>query len=97
MEKLKHLDGLLCNITARGTKYDCVSRSFAPKLSVPEDPVCGSGHCHVIPVMAEKLGKNDLIAYQASRRGGELYCHIEDGHIAMAGYAVLYSEADLKI
>lgn len=97
MEKLKHLDGLLCNITARGTKYDCVSRSFAPKLSVPEDPVCGSGHCHVIPVMAEKLGKNDLIAYQASRRGGELYCHIKDGHIAMAGYAVLYSEADLKI
>ena len=47
--------------------------------------------------MAEKLGKSDLVAYQASRRGGELYCHIEDGHIAMAGYAVLYSEADLKI
>lgn len=97
LEKMKKLDGLLCNITAKGTKYDTVSRSFAPKLNVTEDPVCGSGHCHVVPVMAEKLGKNDLVCYQASKRGGELYCHLENGRIAMAGYATLYSEADLKI
>ena len=70
MAKLKQLDGLLCNITAKGSKYDTVSRSFAPKLAVPEDPVCGSGHCHIIPVMAAKLGKTDLVAYQASKRGG---------------------------
>lgn len=70
MAKLKQLDGLLCNITAKGSKYDTVSRSFAPKLAVPEDPVCGSGHCHIIPVMAAKLDKTDLVAYQASKRGG---------------------------
>lgn len=97
LEKIKQLDGLLCHITAIGTKYDTVSRSFAPKLSVAEDPVCGSGHCHIIPVMASKLGKHDLISYQASKRGGELYCHLENGRIAMAGYAVLYAESTLKI
>ena len=43
MEKLKTLDGLLLQVTAKGREYDCVSRSFAPKLNVPEDPVCGSG------------------------------------------------------
>ena len=97
MAKIKQLDGLLCNITAKGSKYDTVSRSFAPKLAVPEDPVCGSGHCHIIPVMAAKLDKTDLVAYQASKRGGELYCHIEKGRIALAGYAALYAESDLKI
>lgn len=96
-EKIAALDGLLCHITALGKAYDCVSRSFAPKLKVPEDPVCGSGHCHIIPIMADKLGKQDLKAYQASQRGGELYCHLEQGRLAMAGYAALYSEADLKI
>lgn len=61
------------------------------------DLVCGSGHCHIIPVMAAKLDKTDLVAYQASKRGGELYCHIEKGRIALAGYAALYAESDLKI
>lgn len=49
MEKLKKLDGLLLQVTAPGKEYDCVSRSFAPKLNVAEDPVCGSGHCHIAP------------------------------------------------
>ncbi|MEE3380532.1 MAG: PhzF family phenazine biosynthesis protein [Succiniclasticum sp.] len=96
MEKVKQLDGLTCNITAPGREYDCVSRSFAPKLNVAEDPVCGSGHCHIIPVMAAKLGKNDLVAFQASKRTGVLYCHLENGRISMAGYAVLYSKAEIS-
>lgn len=53
-ERLKELDGLLLQLTAKGTTYDCVTRSFAPKLNVLEDPVCGSGHCHVIPLWANK-------------------------------------------
>ena len=48
-EKIKTLDGLLLHITAPGEGEDCISRSFAPKLNVLEDPVCGSGHCHIIP------------------------------------------------
>lgn len=97
LEKLKGLDGMLCHITAPGREYDCVSRSFAPKLSVPEDPVCGSGHCHIVPIMAEKLGKKDLLAYQASKRGGELQCRLEGDTVSLAGYAALYSIADLKV
>ncbi|MBR2828977.1 MAG: PhzF family phenazine biosynthesis protein [Solobacterium sp.] len=68
--KVAQLDGLLLHVSAPGKDYDCVSRSFAPKLSVAEDPVCGSGHCHIIPYWSERLGKQDRVAYQASRRGG---------------------------
>lgn len=97
MEKVKELDGLLLHVSAPGKDFDCVSRSFAPKLNVPEDPVCGSGHCHIIPYWEDKLGKNDLVAYQASRRGGTLYCRIEGDRIALAGKACLYSVADINV
>ena len=73
--------------------FDCVSRSFAPKLSVDEDPVFGSGHRHIAPCWMRRLGKDTVAAHQASRRGGTL---IGD-RIAMAGKAVLYSTAELFI
>ncbi len=63
---INELEGTCLHITAKGTDFDCVTRSFVPKCNVAEDPVCGRGHCHVIPLWAEKLGKNKLIAYQAS-------------------------------
>lgn len=97
MEKLKNLDGLLLQVTAKGGAYDCVTRSFAPKLGVAEDPVCGSGHCHVIPLWAEKLGKKELTAFQASKRSGVLYCSIEGDRITLAGKAALYSEAEIYL
>ncbi len=97
MEKLKTLDGLLLQVTAKGREYDCVSRSFAPKLNVPEDPVCGSGHCHIVPYWAKKEGKDDIIACQASRRGGILYCGIEADRVKLAGKAALYSETELFV
>ena len=96
-QKLKKLEGLLLHLTAKGEKYDCVTRSFAPKLNVSEDPVCGSGHCHVIPLWADKLNKNDLCAFQASRRTGILYCHREKDRVLMAGKAALYSIAELYL
>ena len=67
--KLLELDGLLVHTTARGRDYDCVSRSYAPKLRVPEDAVCGSGHCHIFPYWARVLGTDTVRGYQASRRG----------------------------
>lgn len=96
-EKLKKLDGLLLQLTAKGSAYDCVTRSFAPKLHVSEDPVCGSGHCHVIPLWAGRLGKHDLCAFQASRRSGILYCHMEKDRVLIAGKAALYSVAELYL
>lgn len=97
MTKLLQLDGLLVHVTARGAEADCVSRSFAPKLNVPEDPVCGSGHCHIVPYWLDKLGEENVEAYQASRRGGTLYCRREGGRIVMAGKAALFSEAEIHI
>ena len=97
LEKIKQIDGLLLHVTARGKDEDCVSRSFAPKLAVAEDPVCGSGHCHIIPYWADRLGKDELVAYQASRRGGTLYCRREDSKIFMAGKAALYSVDELFV
>ncbi len=94
---VRELDGLLLHITAPGAEYDCVTRSYAPKLGVAEDPVCGSGHCHVAPLWAERLGKSALKARQASRRGGTLLCTVEGGRCRLAGGAVLYSVAELNI
>lgn len=73
-EKVRGLEGLLLHVTAAGKNTDCVSRSFAPKCNVAEDPVCGSGHCHIVPYWTKTLGKDTVVAYQASRRGGTLYC-----------------------
>lgn len=102
MEALRDLDGLLLHITAPGPDndcdHDCISRSFAPKLGVAEDPVCGSGHCHIAPLWAEKTGKTVLSARQASARGGTLLCTVQaNGRVLLAGSAVLYSVAELAV
>lgn len=97
LDKVKMLDGLLLHVTAKGTDFDCVSRSFAPKLDVPEDPVCGSGHCHIIPFWAERMGKQNIVAYQASARGGTLYCEYQGDRVKMSGNAVLYSIAEINV
>ena len=97
LEKLKNIEGLLMHITARGGEFDCISRSFAPKLNVAEDHVCGSGHCHIVPYWAEKLNKNTITAYQASERGGILYCRKENGRIKISGKVSLYSIAELYV
>ena len=96
-EKVRALPGLLLHATAKGSDFDCVSRSFAPKCAVPEDPVCGSGHCHMIPYWASVLHKDELVAYQASARGGVLYCRVDGQRIRMAGKAALYAVSELYI
>ncbi len=97
LEKVKMLDGLLLHATSRGKNTDCVSRTFAPKCNVPEDAVCGSGHCHIVPFWAKRLLKNDIVAYQASERGGTLYCQMEGSRVKLSGKAALYSIAELYI
>ena len=108
-EKIKKLDGLLLHITALHSNYslnskiknttdkiDCISRSFAPKLNVYEDPVCGSGHCHIAPYWIKKLQKENLIAYQASKRSGTLYCSLaNNGRMKMSGKAALFAISEI--
>ena len=97
-EKLRGLKGALMQVTAPGSgEFDCVSRSFAPKMGVPEDPVCGSGHCHIIPYWAARTGKSEFVARQASPRGGTLYCRLEGDRVKLAGRAVLYAQSELMV
>ena len=97
LDKLKNLDGLTQAVTAAGKNFDCVSRVFAPKIKVPEDPVTGSTHCLIAPYWSKRLGKKKLIARQASARGGILYCEVEGERVKISGSAALFSIADLKI
>ena len=95
---LMKLPGRLQNSTARGGETDCVSRSFCPKVAVPEDPVCGSAHCQIGAYWARELGKPVIRAYQASRRGGYLTCEMkENGRIAISGEAVLVGVSELTV
>ena len=96
LAKIAELDGLLVHITAAGSgEVDCVSRSFAPKLGISEDPVCGSAHCHIVPYWSERLGRKDITAYQASERGGYLYCRNEGERVILSGKAALYSRSEI--
>ena len=94
---IKGLDGLLLHVTATGKEFDCVSRTFAPKMGVTEDAVCGSGHCHIVPLWAEKLNKQKVCAFQASPREGVLYCCMNGNRVYIAGNAALYSIAELYL
>ena len=95
-EMLMRMEGRLQNATASGSDVDCVSRSFAPKLAVPEDPVCGSAHCQIADFWSRTLGKKKIHAYQASRRGGHLYCEIfGNGRIRISGEASLVAISDI--
>lgn len=91
MKALEKLDRYAVIVTAPGEEADFVSRFFAPKVGVPEDPVTGSAHCTLIPYWSDCLGKQELIAHQVSRRGGELICKDLGDRVQMSGRAVLYS------
>ncbi len=86
---LAGIEGRIQNTTAHGTETDCVSRSFCPKLGIAEDPVCGSAHCRIAAFWAKELCKNEIYAYQASKRGGYLHCRMKGNRIAISGEAAL--------
>ena len=79
--------GLLLTARAEGKTYDVVSRCFFPGDGIPEDPVTGSAHCAIGPYWAERLGKTELTAYQASRRGGILIVRVKGGRVELGGRA----------
>jgi predicted PhzF superfamily epimerase YddE/YHI9 len=77
-------------VTARSDDpaYDFVSRFFAPGAGVPEDPVTGSAHCGLGPFWASRLGKNELVGFQASARGGAVRVRLENDRVHLGGQAV---------
>jgi len=84
-------------VTAPGREVDFVSRYFAPKMGVPEDPVTGSSHCVLAPYWAGVLGRNDLHALQVSKRGGELFCMHVGERVKISGRAALYLEGTITL
>jgi len=93
---LTGIPGRIQNATARGKETDCVSRSFCPKLAIPEDPVCGSAHCQIADYWSKVLNKQVIDAYQASKRGGYLHCELlGNGRIAISGEAALVAVSEV--
>lgn len=97
MSALMKLDQLGVIVTAPGEDYDFVSRFFAPRLGVPEDPVTGSAHCVLVPYWAARLGKSRLRARQLSKRGGELFCEAHAERVWISGRTVKYLEGSVDI
>jgi len=97
MAKVAALDYLGVIATAPGDDCDFVSRFFAPKHGIPEDPVTGSAHCTLIPYWAQKLGKDKLHGRHISARGGELYCENAGDRVKIGGRAALYMEGSISL
>lgn len=98
MTALVHVDSRGVCVTAADTDdsgYDFVSRFFAPRVGVPEDPVTGSAHCMLAPHWSQRLGRPDLVGYQASARGGIVRTTVTNDRVALRGNAVTVITGDL--
>jgi PhzF family phenazine biosynthesis protein len=96
-EELKKLDALGVIVTAKGEEADFVSRFFAPKAGIDEDPVTGSAHCTLVPYWTGVLKKSDLTALQLSERSGKLFCSDLGDKVKIAGEAVAYLEGYINV
>ena len=96
-QRIAALDAFAVIATAPGRDVEFVSRFFAPRAGIPEDPVTGSAHCTLIPYWAARLGKLELTAKQLSRRGGELYCKLRGDRVEIAGRCVEYLRGEITV
>jgi predicted PhzF superfamily epimerase YddE/YHI9 len=88
--------GVIVTARAATAGFDFVSRFFAPRVGVDEDPVTGSAHCCLTPFWAERLGKTEMRAYQASARGGVLEVRLAGERVTLAGKAITVLDGDLR-
>jgi PhzF family phenazine biosynthesis protein len=84
---LKAFDRLVM-VTAPGKREDIVSRVFASYHGIDEDPVTGSAHAALVPFWAERLGRHEFTAFQASERGGLLHCRNAGDRVVLGGHCV---------
>ena len=94
---LSQLDTRGIGVTARGTEVDFVSRFFAPRHGINEDPVTGSFHCLLTPYWAQRLQKSRFRARQLSQRGGELICEWLDNRVLLSGLCATYMEGQIYL
>jgi predicted PhzF superfamily epimerase YddE/YHI9 len=89
--------GIIVTAASDDPAYDFISRFFAPATGVPEDPVTGSAHCCLTPFWRERLGKNELKAFQASARGGELRVRLVGHRVRLGGRAETVLRGELVL
>jgi len=94
---LKEIEYHAVIATAPGRDVDFVSRVFAPKIGINEDPVTGAAHTELIPFWSNRLKKSKLIARQISKRGGDLICELNGDRVKIAGKAALYMVGNITI
>lgn len=87
--------GVIVTSRADSTKYDFVSRFFAPGAGIDEDPVTGSAHCSLGPFWASRLGRQEMLGYQASSRGGVVRVTLKDDRVLLGGQAVAVFQGEL--
>ena len=97
MDRLMKLDRDGVIVTAPGDRCQFVSRAFAPREGLPEDPVCGSAHLSLVPYWSERLGRTEHLALQLSPRGGELRCSLRGNDVRLAGNCALYMAGTIHI
>ncbi len=99
MSLLAGLDarGVIVTSRAISERFDFVSRFFAPRVGVPEDPVTGSAHCTLGPFWAERLGREEFLAYQVSDRGGMVRVTVRDDRVLLGGQAVTVLRARIAV
>lgn len=97
MRLLLQLEGRGVIVTAEGGDCDFVSRFFAPKYGIDEDPVTGSAHTLLTPFWAERLGKTRLHARQLSARGGELHCQLKESRVLISGQVIPYLQGVITL
>jgi predicted PhzF superfamily epimerase YddE/YHI9 len=90
-----HPHGVIVTAPGEPGGADLVSRVFAPNAGIPEDPVTGSAHCQLGPWWAQRLGRSELRAEQASPRGGLLHVSVRGDRVVLAGAAVTVVEGRL--
>jgi len=89
--------GVIVTARSTGGEFDFVSRFFAPGSGIDEDPVTGSAHVALGPYWAGRLGKNELVAFQASARGGVVRVKLQGDRVLLGGQAVTVMTADLLV
>ncbi len=89
--------GVIVTARSLSTKYDFISRFFAPAVGIDEDPVTGSAHCCLGPYWQKKLKRYQLYAYQASARGGEIHVRVSADRVMLSGKAVTVLRGELMI
>ena len=91
-------DAVIVTAPSNNKDIDFISRFFcAYDETIPEDPVTGSAHCTLVPYWAKTLNKNNLKAYQASKRGGHLECELKNDRVFITGQATLYLKGTIYV